>query len=484
LTFLGDHTLAVQKGLNLGVILFIVSEALFFLAIFWAFFHSALTPTVELGAQWPPIGIEPVNPFELPLLNTVILLSSGATITYAHHSLIQGGRKGALYGSVATVLLAIIFTGLTYHPRILFGIAGLIKRSKNSYSSFNISSCTLFRKNTYGFCSSSIGSFNNHSLMCNSNRSYTTTTERLNLKDSGLSPFWVSGFADAESTFVLKISKGSTSRSGWNVIPEFKIELHVRDVILLRKIHSFFGVGTVSERGTRNTAIYSVQSARTIADVIIPHFDRYPLNTQKRADFLLFKRGVDLLLNGKARSSIEGIKNIVSIRASMNNGLTDTLKINFPNIIPVPRPIVSFDGIPDLNWLAGFVDGEGYFYVKSIQSSKYSSGYSVSLVFSVSQHVRDEGLLTKFIEYLGCGKIERASTRPDSVNFTVYRFNDIKDKIIPLFLNHPLQGIKYRDFCDFSEVVNIMETKGHFTPEGLKRINSLKSGMNNQRENK
>jgi len=109
-TFLGDHTLAVQKGLNLGIILFIVSEALFFMAVFWAFFHSALTPTVELGAQWPPIGIEPVNPFELPLLNTVILLSSGATITYAHHSLIQGKREGALYGSIATVLLAIIFT--------------------------------------------------------------------------------------------------------------------------------------------------------------------------------------------------------------------------------------------------------------------------------------------------------------------------------------------------------------------------------------
>jgi cytochrome c oxidase subunit 3 len=109
-TFLGDHTLAVQKGLNLGVILFIVSEALFFMAIFWAFFHSALTPTVELGAQWPPIGIEPVNPFELPLLNTIILLSSGATVTYAHHSLIQGKRKGALYGSIFTIILAIVFT--------------------------------------------------------------------------------------------------------------------------------------------------------------------------------------------------------------------------------------------------------------------------------------------------------------------------------------------------------------------------------------
>jgi cytochrome c oxidase subunit 3 len=110
-TYLGNHTLAVQRGLNMGVALFIVSEALFFLAIFWAFFHSALSPTVELGAQWPPMGIEAINPFELPLLNTVILLSSGVTVTYAHHSLIQGDRSGALYGLIATVLLAIIFTG-------------------------------------------------------------------------------------------------------------------------------------------------------------------------------------------------------------------------------------------------------------------------------------------------------------------------------------------------------------------------------------
>jgi len=110
-TYLGNHTLAVQKGLNMGVALFIVSEALFFLAIFWAFFHSALSPTVELGAQWPPMGIEAINPFELPLLNTVILLSSGVTVTYAHHSLIEGNRAGTLYGLIATVVLAVIFTG-------------------------------------------------------------------------------------------------------------------------------------------------------------------------------------------------------------------------------------------------------------------------------------------------------------------------------------------------------------------------------------
>jgi cytochrome c oxidase subunit 3 len=109
-TYLGNHTLAVQKGINLGVALFIISEVFFFLAIFWAFFHSGISPDIEIGSQWPPLGIQAINPFELPLLNTIILLSSGVTVTYAHHSLIEGNRAGALYGLLYTVILASIFT--------------------------------------------------------------------------------------------------------------------------------------------------------------------------------------------------------------------------------------------------------------------------------------------------------------------------------------------------------------------------------------
>jgi cytochrome c oxidase subunit 3 len=117
-THLGHHTFMVQKGLHLGILLFIVSEIFFFLSLFWAYFHSALAPTVELGVHWPPAGIEPLNPFEVPLLNTVLLLSSGASVTYAHHALVNGNRRAALLGLILTILFAIVFTALQAYEYI------------------------------------------------------------------------------------------------------------------------------------------------------------------------------------------------------------------------------------------------------------------------------------------------------------------------------------------------------------------------------
>ena len=111
-TYQGHHTLAVQQGITLGVGLFIVSEIYFFLSIFWAFFHSSLAPTIELGGMWPPLGIEPINYLELPLLNTIILLSSGAFVTVSHHSFINGDREKSLRYLLITIILAIIFTVL------------------------------------------------------------------------------------------------------------------------------------------------------------------------------------------------------------------------------------------------------------------------------------------------------------------------------------------------------------------------------------
>nr|AUN28137.1 cytochrome c oxidase subunit 3 [Malassezia obtusa] len=109
-TFLGDHTFKVQKGLTMGMALFILSEVMFFVSIFWAVFNSCLSPDIQLGGQWPPMGIESINPFELPLLNTLLLLTSGATVTYSHHAVLNKNRAGAISGLFLTIVLAVVFT--------------------------------------------------------------------------------------------------------------------------------------------------------------------------------------------------------------------------------------------------------------------------------------------------------------------------------------------------------------------------------------
>jgi len=107
----GQHTNIVQLGLRYGMLLFIASEVMFFFAFFWAFFAASLAPTVEIGTIWPPKGIPVFNPFEVPLLNTLILLCSGATITYSHHAITAGNKAEAVWSLILTIALAIIFTG-------------------------------------------------------------------------------------------------------------------------------------------------------------------------------------------------------------------------------------------------------------------------------------------------------------------------------------------------------------------------------------
>jgi len=109
-TYLGSHTSQVQNGLNLGFILFLISEIFVFISVFWGFFHSALIPNIEIGSQWPPLGIQTLDPYSIPLLNTILLLSSGGFVTWGHHALISGKRNSAIFGTFFTLLLAIIFT--------------------------------------------------------------------------------------------------------------------------------------------------------------------------------------------------------------------------------------------------------------------------------------------------------------------------------------------------------------------------------------
>jgi cytochrome c oxidase subunit 3 len=116
----GDHTPVVSLHLRYGMILFIASEVMFFVAWFWAFYSSALFPSAvdAVGGQWPPKGIEVLDPWGFPLLNTLILLCSGTTVTWAHHSLIHGDRHGLKLGLLLTILLGLLFTSIQAYEYI------------------------------------------------------------------------------------------------------------------------------------------------------------------------------------------------------------------------------------------------------------------------------------------------------------------------------------------------------------------------------
>nr|AXS65344.1 cytochrome c oxidase subunit 3 [Elateroidea sp. 10 KM-2017] len=109
-SFQGFHTNKVSYGLRWGMILFITSEIMFFISFFWGFFHSSLTPAMEIGLMWPPKSILPFNPIQIPLLNTLILISSGITVTWAHHSLMENNYNQTIIGLGFTIILGMYFT--------------------------------------------------------------------------------------------------------------------------------------------------------------------------------------------------------------------------------------------------------------------------------------------------------------------------------------------------------------------------------------
>lgn len=177
---------------------------------------------------------------------------------------------------------------------------------------------------------------------------------------------FVTGLTDAEGTFTIMIDKNKKRTLGWRVQAKFQIGLHKRDLALLLRLQQFFGgIGSISKSG--NMAFYLVSNVKDLTSTIIPHFLNYSLLTQKSADFLLFKDIVYLLIK-KAHLTTEGLNQILSLKASINNGLSQIVKSNFSHIIPVNRPLIKTDKIPDPQWITGFVNGEGSFDVKIYSS--------------------------------------------------------------------------------------------------------------------
>ena len=294
-----------------------------------------------------------------------------------------------------------------------------------------------------------------------------------------LDPYFVSGFSDAEASFIILILKEPKNVTHWTVKPRFSIGLHKKDREILDLIKSYFGeVGTISAQ-SKDSVQYRVASLKDLNDIIIPHFEKYPLITQKKADFILFKQIIDLI-NNKEHLTLEGLHKIMALKGSLNLGLSEELKQNFPDIIKIERPLVENQKIMNPNWLTGFSSGEGCFHVKikSCAASKSKLGFQISLLFKISQHVRDKELMKSFIDYLDCGSISKNSTW---IDYTVVNYNDLIFKIVPFFDKYKIIGVKFQDYLDFKRVSELMKTKDHLTTLGLEKIKEIKEGMNKGR---
>ena len=176
-----------------------------------------------------------------------------------------------------------------------------------------------------------------------------------------------------------------------------------------------------------------------------------------------------------------GLRQIVSIKSSINWGLSENLVSAFPTALPVDKTKIN-PNIADLSshWLAGFTSGEGSFIV-TIFKSKTIIGYAVRLTFQLTQHTRDEQLLLSIVPYLDCGKVYRDK---EAYIFKVTKLSDIHGTIIPFFQKYPVLGVKSKDFADWCLIANMMEQGKHLTEEGLKQIRSIKIGMNKGRDSK
>ena len=292
-----------------------------------------------------------------------------------------------------------------------------------------------------------------------------------------LNPLFISGFSDAESSFVVTILKNPRYKIGWNVQARFQIKLHEKDRALLLLIQEYFNnIGYISKINDKSTVEFRVSDITNLNNLIIPHFEKYLLLTNKYKDLQIFKQIVLLMLENK-HTNIEGLKEILEYKASLNWGLSTILKEHFPLIEAKtikmearnPSPLNLLNNIQP-EWIAGFSSGESNFFIAI-------SGNKVWLRFSIAQDSRDLWLLKNLVEIFNCGYVSQYKNRK-VCEFVVTKINDIMMYIIPFFEKYPIKGTKYNDYIKFKEAAIIIKNKEHLTEKGLNKVIDLKKSMN------
>ena len=456
----------------MGVALFIVSEAFFFLAIFWAFFHKSKL-WIETKLRGSPKAL--VTKVAEETLQPAWLMTQGMVTSLEMNESEMGDRGSKSDSHISEKEQRVDgFSVLKKYCKVYSKCQGnlvfiyhinyvntIIQSIRQIMAYFN-SLLSLFSIFTFAYKSMTKGE--------------VRLSELSSASSNKLNPYYVTGFTDGEGCFFVGISPDPKSKTGFRVKANFQIGLHIKDLALLEQIQLFFGRGKISKLGAESVQfrVYALEDLKAI----IHHFDEYSLLTNKQSDYLLFKQVVNLMEQGK-HLTLDDLNKIMSIKAVLNKGeISKNLSLAFPNIEPILRPEIKDRKIKSLHWLAGFTDAEGCFFIPIKKSAGSKLGETVWLRFILTQHDRDEDFIKSLISTLNCGRYIPKSGYGE---FIVEKFTDVSEKIIPIFEEFKLHGIKSKNFEDFKKAALLIKNKAHLTRKGLDEIKKIKGKINKNR---
>lgn len=286
--------------------------------------------------------------------------------------------------------------------------------------------------------------------------------------DNKLDPWYVTGFADGEGCFNILVVRSKSNLIGWQIQPRFVIEVNIKDIDLLLKVKDFFGgIGSVTT--TKSVARFAVYGFKDIVNVILKHFEDYPLQSAKQIDYYFWRECINLMLE-KKHLTLEGLTEVISNKFTMNFGESEKLKESFPNATPKKRFVIDCNNIY-LNpfWVTGFIEAEGSFYITENKNTSVLRPW-----FSIGMNVREKFLLVKLNEFFNnIGSVyENPCNRSAELKvFKLASFDSLKNH----FNNHPLQGFKGYNFSIWSEILKLLSDNNQ---KNIEKIKELRGKLN------
>ena len=265
------------------------------------------------------------------------------------------------------------------------------------------------------------------------------------LVPTNISPWFITGYSDAEACFDFNILKSNSVKTGFSVIPRFRITAHKRDIVLLFMIKEYFGCGTIGKIDTKDCLDYTVADQYSIFNIIIPFFTKYPLRGTKHLDYLDWFKGLEIIKN-KGHLSVEGFSQIKLIKNNSNTErLFNNINLNYNSNTSEYIPL-------DPNYISGFLAGDGYLSL----ISKIDSPSFGRMKIGFTQHQNNYLLLQSIKDYFNINNLVISKVNEKAISLNCGSEDTIYNILLPFFEKYPIYGIKAITLIKLFKIKNLI----------------------------